>query len=299
MSGRPYRPPASVTPEDGALVEAWLGWLRSADQSRDTVRIRRRHVYDLAARGPLLEQTAGDIVAWLDRPEWGASARHNARTSVRLFYGWAVDEGVIVRDPTRRLPRMRQKRPVPRPVPLHVFAAAYARADLRGRRQLLAARYAGLRRMEVAQIHGRDLVDGADGQPALIVRGKGGHGRVVPLHPLIAAELAGLEGYLFPGRAGAGTARGELVGHLHPDTVGRAVSDLLGPGWTMHTLRHRAASDWYAVTLDIRAVQDLLGHASVLTTQRYTATPDGATVAAVLGVTTPPTAPLAAVRRSA
>lgn len=295
MSGRRYRAPDGVSAHDAAVVEEYVAWLRAANLSPDTVRIRRRHVLDLATRGPLLEATASTLAAWLDRPSWGTSARHNARTTLRLFYAWCVDEELLQRDPTRRLPRVRQPRPAPRPVPLHVYAAAYGRADLRARRALLLERYAGLRRSEVAKVHGRDLVDLPDGQPALVVVGKGGHGRVVPLHPLVAVELVGLDGYLFPGRKGAGTARGERTGHLHEDTVGRIVSDLLGPGWTGHTLRHRAASDWYAVTLDIRAVQDLLGHASVLTTQRYTATPDGATVAAVLGVTTPPTGPLSAV----
>lgn len=295
MSGARYVPPAGVDPADAAVVEEFLGWLRAEDQSPDTLRIRRRHLLDLAAGGPLLDATPARLVEWIDRPEWGTSSRHGARTTLSRFYGWCVDEGLIGRDPSRRVPKVRQKRPVPRPVPLHVFAAAYGRADLRGRRQLLIARYAGMRRMEVAKVHGRDLVELPDGMPALIVKGKGGHSRLVPLHPLIAGELEGLRGYLFPGRKGAGSARGAATSHLHEDTVGRAISELLGGDWTAHTLRHRAASDWYAVTRDLRAVQELLGHASPVTTQRYTAVPDGAVVAAVLGVPTGPGAVLAAV----
>lgn len=289
MSGVRYVPPDGVDPADGALVEEFLGWLRAADMSPDTIRMRRRHLLDLATGGGLLDATPGRLAAWLDRPQWGTSARHCARTSLSRFYGWAHDEGLIGRDPTRRVPKVKQKRPAPRPAPLHVFAAAYARADLRGRRQLLIARYAGMRRMEVAKVHGRDLVELPDGMPALIVKGKGGHSRIVPLHPLVAEHLVDLDGFLFPSDR-------HPSGHLDPDTVGRNVSALLGDGWTMHTLRHRAASDWYAVTRDLRAVQELLGHASPITTQRYTAVPDGAVVSAVLGVTTPPTAPLAAAR---
>jgi len=65
---------------------------------------------------------------------------------------------------------------------------------------------------------------------------------------------------VFPGRGRA---------HLHPDVVGRCVSALLGPGWTMHSLRHRAANDWLAVSGDLVAVQELLGHASLSTTRIY------------------------------
>lgn len=71
---------------------------------------------------------------------------------------------------------------------------------------------------------------------------------------------------------------------MDPDTVGRYVSALLGPGWAMHSLRHRAANDWLAVSGDIRAVQELLGHASLSTTQIYLDARQDAMTAAVLGV---------------
>lgn len=86
---------------------------------------------------------------------------------------------------------------------------------------------------------------------------------MVPLVPWLVDELRRRPaGWLFP----AGP-RGR--GHLSPDRVGRILAGLLGPGWTAHTLRHRAASDWYERSGDLMAVQDLLGHASPVTTRRY------------------------------
>jgi integrase len=81
------------------------------------------------------------------------------------------------------------------------------------------------------------------------------------------------DGYLFPGRYGAG---------LSADVVGRTLSRLLGPGWSGHTIRHRFASSAYAAERDLRAVQELLGHSKPETTARYVQTPTHAKHAAVL-----------------
>lgn len=214
---------------------------------------------------------------FLAHPGWAPETRKSARAVVRGFYSWCVDEGHLTTDPARRLPAVRVPRPLPRPVPLRVYAAALLRADARGRRALLLMRYSGLRRFEVAQLHADDIAELADGTAGIIVRGKGQKVRGVPLHPKVASALAGAAGYLFPSdRSG--------LGHLSPGALGDLVSDLLGPGWSGHTLRHRAASDWYAVDRDLVAVQRLLGHASIATTQIYVAPPPDAMTAAVLGV---------------
>lgn len=259
------------------LVDHFVLWLTAAGSGAETIRVRRRHLLDLERAHPdLLAVTTTDLLEWLVAHPWGHAARQSGRASVRLFYGWAVDEGFVATSPAARLPRVRHPRPKSRPAPVGVVAAALLRAGERERRMILAARYLGLRRSEVARIHGRDLTTLPDGAPALLVRGKGGNSRTVPVHPAVAAYLDGLRGWLFPGRA--------ATGHLDPDTVGRYVSSLLGPGWSMHSLRHRAANDWLAVSGDLRAVQELLGHASLSTTQVYLDARQEAMTAAVLGV---------------
>lgn len=172
-----------------------------------------------------------------------------------------ADEQLIATSPAARLPQVRHPRPTSRPAPLGVIAAALLRAPEREQRMILVSRYAGLRRAEVAAVRSDDVTD-IGGTPAVVVRGKGDHERVVPLHPAIVDVVRGADGYLFPSSR-------HPAGHLDPDTVGRYVSSLLGPGWSMHSLRHRAANDWLAVTGDLIAVQELLGHASITTTRIY------------------------------
>lgn len=69
---------------------------------------------------------------------------------------------------------------------------------------------------------------------------------------------------MFPGRIG---------GHLSPRRVGELVNEALPGAWTIHKLRHRAGSRWWATSgRDLASVQDLLGHADPKTTRVYVAT---------------------------
>ena len=121
---------------------------------------------------------------------------------------------------------------------------------------------AGLRRAEVAQAHRDDLIEDLTGW-SLIVHGKGGKQRVVPLTDSLATTIREHPaGWLFPGRDN---------GHLSAGHVGITISRLMPPGWSMHKLRHRYATRGFAGTGNLRAVQVALGHASVATTQRYVA----------------------------
>jgi integrase len=108
---------------------------------------------------------------------------------------------------------------------------------------------------------------------ALLVHGKGGKLRVVPVGDDLAAAIAGVGGYLFPGAED---------GHLSPRWVGKLMAGALPDHWTAHTLRHRFATRAYRGSRNLRAVQTLLGHSSVATTERYTAVDDDEIRAAMM-----------------
>lgn len=248
-------------------IQGWLTWLIAAGTSSATRRTRRAHVRSVArelnAAHPR-DVTGDALLSILGRPGYSIEHRRGLRASLASFYRWCVAAGVVETDPTVNLPTVRAAIGAPRPATDEIWSELLAKAEPRVRLMARLAGEAGLRRAEVAQVHTDDLSAGGDG-PLLIVHGKGGKQRVVPITPSLADAIMRerpFGGYLFPG---------QIDGHMSPDRVGKLVSRVMPPHWSMHKLRHRFATRGYAGTRNLRAVQEALGHASVATTQRYTA----------------------------
>lgn len=206
-----------------------------------------------------MELSEGELLAWLGSMAWSRETRRSVYASLRAFFGH-----VGRRDLAECLPSVPAAEPLPRPTPDRELAAALRAADARTAMILRLAAEAGLRRSEIAQVHADDV--GADllGS-SLLVHGKGGKLREVPISEALAAaiRLRAGGGWLLPGAVG---------GHLSARRVGELATDVLPGGWTLHSLRHRFATRAHAATSDLLAVSRLLGHASVATTQRYVAT---------------------------
>lgn len=215
-----------------------------------------------------------EMVAWLADQHWAAETRKSHRTALRSFYGWAWQTGWVSDDPSIWLPPVKLGKPQARPTPEQVLADALqtARADVRVM-IVLGARF-GLRRGEIALLHAGDICEAVDGHQ-LLVHGKGGKQRMIPIAGELASELRvrAAGGWVFPGR---------VDGHVSPQHVGVLVSGAMaGTGWTAHSLRHRFASQAYLGSRDLLSVQTLLGHSSPETTRRYVQLPQDALRAAM------------------
>src|SRR3546814_15434 len=115
----------------------------------------------------------------------------------------------------------------------------------------------------------------------LMVRGKGGRERLVPLsrpakealhaYKAVRGRFLG-EGedsrWLFPSRGDAGHLTRQRFGQMLKDLARRSRLDprKVSP----HVLRHAFASHLLAHGADLRSVQQMLGHADISTTQNYT-----------------------------
>lgn len=254
----------------GSELEEFAAWYSVAVGSIGTLKLRLYHVRRFARTVGVdpAAVTLELLTGYLADQEWSPSTLRSVMSSLRSFYAWAAATGRVSADPTRLLPKVRVPRGVPRPAPEPAVEAGLGEHDERLRLMIRLAAQAGLRCCEIALVHSSDVVRDLVGW-SLVVHGKGGKDRVVPLNDGLAAELRRHgEGWLFPGQAD---------GHLSAAYVSKLISRALPEGVTAHRLRHRFASRAYAGTGgDIRAVQELLGHASVATTQIYTAVPDGA-----------------------
>lgn len=110
----------------------------------------------------------------------------------------------------------------------------------------------------------------------MLVTGKGGKQRLVPLLPAVRAAITDYlakspwpverEDPLFRGEKGGPLAQGMVQ-----KTMARARQSLgLPPTATPHALRHSFATHLLGAGADLRSLQELLGHASLGSTQIYT-----------------------------
>jgi integrase/recombinase XerD len=239
---------------------------------------------------------AADISAYLRAAaEAGLAPASRARrlSAVRQLFRFLAAEGVVAEDPASRLAGPKRTRPLPRTLsPAEVdrlIETARARIDTaRGRDRVRALRlhaliemlYAtGMRVSELVTLPRSVLV--GDGR-VLLIKGKGGRERLVPLN---GAARAALDRYLNVGfedgvapmlRTKWLFASRGAEGHLTRQRLGQELKELaieagLDPQRVSpHVLRHAFASHLLDRGADLRSVQQLLGHADISTTQIYT-----------------------------
>lgn len=269
----------ALSPCWGDAIEAWLrDARRTTDWSEQTRRTRRDHL-ETAGRaiGGRPEDVDDDVLLayWWSRTWRSVETRRTHLSSHRSFWRWMEAQGRVAQSPAVALPKVRPAIPVPRPTPDDVVADTMQRARPRERLMVRMARECGLRRGEIACGHSDDLMPDLLGW-ALLVHGKGGRQRIVPVPDDLAAALRALpRGYFFPGRDN---------GHLSARWVGKLLARLMPEGWTCHSLRHRFGTDALDESKNIRVVQELLGHAHVNTTEIYTAVDRSEMFAAVRAV---------------
>jgi integrase/recombinase XerD len=282
------------------LVELFLDMLASErGGAKNTLAAYARDLEDLssflaAKRRTVATATTADLRGYLgDLAERSFKPASVARrlSAIRQLYRFLYAENHRRDDPAAILEGPKRGRPLPKvlgvgDVDRLIAAARKASAEgeprerLRGQRLycLLELLYAtGLRISELVSLPASAA---RRNERMLIVRGKGGKERVVPLNEAArtamrdyVAMLAEMHEqppskWLFP-------SFGE-TGHLTRQHVGRelkslaALAGLRAAQVSPHVLRHAFASHLLHNGADLRVVQTLLGHADISTTQIYT-----------------------------
>ena len=221
-----------------------------------------------------LTATRDDLERYLESRRLSSPSMLTNIADLSSFYSWAVDEGFVESNPLAKMVRPRPHRYHPRPAASSDLATAVELADDITRAMLLLAALGGFRCMEVAGLRWSDVDLGG---AMVTVRGKGGHERIVDLHPVVVSALAVLPregGTVFVGfRHGANHLGGERQPYT-PNRVSKRINEYLhslGIHSTAHQLRHWYGTELYRSTKDLRMVQSLMGHASPATTAVYTA----------------------------
>ncbi|RED51246.1 site-specific tyrosine recombinase XerD [Aestuariispira insulae] len=263
--------------------------------ARQTLEAYRRDLVDFsgflaAHRLPRLEDADnGDLKAYFsDLTDRHAKASTAARrlSCLRQFYRFLYLEGLRADDPTAKLESPRQGRPLPKILSEEEVDALLHAAQRDGTPEglrlncLLELLYAtGLRVTELMSLPDRAI---RDDQEYMIVKGKGGKERMVPLPKPARDAISDYRSvrseflpkgqkespYLFCSNAKAGHLTRQRTGQL---LKALALSANLDPDRVSpHVLRHAFASHLLNHGANLRVVQKLLGHSDISTTQIYT-----------------------------
>lgn len=281
-----------LTVERGAARNTVGSYRRDLDRYRSFLEQR-----GVAALDQVAERDITEFVVALRRgdpdakqPPLAASSAARALIAVRGLHRFAAAEGMASTDVAHAVKPPPPGRRLPKSLPLDEVFALLAAAgggestsDPRGLRDraLLELLYSTGARISEAVGLDVDDVDVTD--RAVILHGKGGKQRLVPVgRPAVAA----LDAYLVRGRpalAAAGRAaasggslflniRGGRLSRQSAWQVLQTAAQRAGitADVSPHTLRHSFATHLLDGGADVRVVQELLGHASVTTTQIYT-----------------------------
>jgi len=239
-------------------------------------------VSEATVSGFLVHLREGDA----DHPPLSATSAGRTVVAVRGFHKFCVVDGLATHDPAAGVRPPAPARRLPKALPLADVEAILGASGAAGTtlalrdRALLEVLYGTGAR--ISEAVGLDVDDLDRVDATVLLRGKGGKDRIVPIG---SYALEAVDAYLTrarpelaavgtPERAGALflNARGGRLSRQSAWTVLVKAADRAGVTRDVspHTLRHSFATHLLEGGADVRVVQELLGHASVTTTQIYT-----------------------------
>lgn len=271
--------------EAGAARNTLLGYGRDLKDFTSWL-THRRIAVDAATRT--------DVEAYLtacDAEGLSRATRARRLSAIRQLYRFAFEEGWRADNPAIEIRGPGRTKRLPKTLSTEEVSALLDAARRQGRTEtdrlrntcLMELLYAtGMRVSELVSLP----MAAAKGDPRmLLVRGKGGKERMVPLSPpareALALWLARREAQEDARPRGASPSRflfaspsaeGHLTRHRFYILIKEiAVSAGVAPSRvTPHTLRHAFATHLLENGADLRAIQTLLGHADLATTEIYT-----------------------------
>lgn len=301
--GRPAKPKQPLHKQ----IEGFLDMLMSEKGAA----LNTRHAYErdlidvesfLKPKGiDIAKATTNDIRAYLDdlshkqHTKGEQTAQIAVRTvarrlsALRQFYRFLVSEDVRKDDPTSTIESPKQTRTLPKTLTeqevTHLIKTAASMGGANSQRLVCLLEMLYSTGLRVSELVGLPASAVSEGSQFLIIAGKGGRERMVPLSE--PAQKA-VTGYVrirqqFVGSDDDGTraqwlfpSKTSVVGHLTRQRFAQLLkelakaADMPADKVSPHVLRHAFATHLLRNGADLRSVQKMLGHADIATTQIYT-----------------------------
>lgn len=271
---------------DAAAIDRFLEMLAAqAGAARNTISAYRSDLMlaSEALTGRLVDADA-DALAQLGDGWANLSRATVARKSaaLRRFFVFLAEEGARPDDPGRALPKPGTRRPLPKTLTRadvdRLFEVTTGRAerdaplaaDVRNAAILELLYGSGLRATELVSLP-RNAVH--PDRPFLILAGKGGKERLVPISDRARAAVAAWRAYVPEDQAHLFPSGKGHLSRVRLFQIIRAIGAEAGiPSGRIspHVLRHAFATHLLEGGADLRALQSMLGHADIATTEIYT-----------------------------
>lgn len=279
-----------------AALEGFCADLKLRDaRSPHTIRAYRQDLVDLLTTVSDQGCSSLDQITLQDLRRWLAQARGSGRASatlqrravsVRVFFAWCVEQGLLADSPAATLQTVRRGRRLPRSltrgevdqVMRAVHQAIVEGDDPCGVRDLAIIETLYATGIRVSELCGLDIDDLDRDRQIVRVLGKGNKERIVPIG---VPALQAVDQWLGQRSSWCGPDCGQALflgvrgARIDPRVVRRLVHQRMAavpdaPDIGPHGWRHAMATHLLEGGADLRSVQQMLGHSSLATTQIYT-----------------------------
>jgi integrase/recombinase XerC len=291
----------AMHPETGAIIKRWQRYLISERRfSENTVKSYLRdlggfvlflktHLAAVPSPKHLEQISLNDFRSFLAKRRGdGLSSRSLSRTlsTIRSFYKYLDRAEDITNDAIGNVQSPKVPHTIPRPLSVSDAKEVLERVghfatetwiDARNVAVVTLLYGCGLRISEALSINVGDMPShNTNNAQAMVIKGKRGKERLVPLLPVVMDAVADYTHLCpYPMVEGEALFLGKKGKRLNPSAVQIAmrlarISMGLPDSATPHALRHSFATHLLSAGGDLRTIQELLGHADLSSTQHYT-----------------------------
>lgn len=222
-----------------------------------------------------IDQITSDIIRdFLHKfSDMSTQTRNRKRASLRAFFGYLVKRDMLLKNPMNSIDGVKNDEYLPKYLDEYDINRAFSFLEATSKNATFDKAvfatflYTGMRVSEVVNIKVCDI----DSRGVLIVKGKGGKIRSIPIHSKLRAYLKPLISKKQEGDNIFTNIRSTKLSPKYMHRLIKRIGNGIGrPEISPHSLRHTTATLLMKNKVPLERIQDILGHKDINTTRIYT-----------------------------